>query len=229
MAKQRPTWAERAENLYQRGAFRSAALAFRACLVEAPSSHHLMVTFARSLEKVNPHSPFRHYARKATMLAPGQADAWLILAQGALNQRELDRATRAATRHIVLKPADLDGMLVLSRARFQRGEFDQCAQGLEHTGALAPDDKYVQVARARCLFRQGRHGQALDASLQALERGADLVEFGFDHCRIAHAAGKRDLAAPFWDRLEKIDEAYTWKRRVLNLTVSPADLKAKRP
>jgi tetratricopeptide (TPR) repeat protein len=226
MGKQEPSWAERAEDLYQRRTFRSAALAFRVSLLQAPSSSKLMTMFARALEKVNPRSPFRHYARKATMLAPGEADTWYVFSQGALIQREFARATSAARRHHVLEPAGVEGILMLSRARFQRGEFEQCAHGLKRAATLAPDDKYVRIAQARCLFRQGRHGEALEASSQALERGADLVEFGFDHCRIAYAAGKRDMVAPLLDRLEKIDGAYTRKRQVLNLTVSANDLRA---
>jgi tetratricopeptide (TPR) repeat protein len=226
MGKQEPSWAERAYDLYQLRKFRSAALAFRASLLQAPSSSKIMTMFARALEKVNPYSPCRYYARKATMLSPGHADAWLIFSQAALNQRNFDLTTSTARRHHVLAPTDVEGILMLSRVRFQRGEFEQCAHGLERAATLAPDDKYVKIAQARCLFRQGRHGEALEASRQALERGANIVEFGFDHCRIAYAAGKRDMVAPLLDRLEKIDGAYTRKKQILNLTVSANDLRA---
>jgi tetratricopeptide (TPR) repeat protein len=229
MRTQRPSWAERAADLYRRGEFRSAAMAFRAGLLQTPSSHRLMVMFARSLEKVNPLSPFRHYARKATMLAPGNADAWRILADGAFNQREFDRATDAARRHSVLEPGALSGFLILSRARFMRGEFEQCQADLEHAAALAPEDKFVRMAQARCLFRLGRHADALRAAEMALERGAGLGEFGFDHCRIARAANRPDIAEPLLDNLETLDREYAGKRRILDLTVTVDDLRARRP
>ena len=229
MQRQRPNWAERAEDLYRRGAFRPAALAFRAGMLQAPSSPQLMVMFARSLEKVNPHSPFRHYARKATMLAPEHADAWLVLAQGAFNQRELSRAANAAKRCSILAPGDVAGSLVLSRARFQRGEFEQCLKSLDRAAALAPEDKYVRMAQARCQFRRGHHAAALRAGEKAQELGAGLDEFGFDHCRIARAANRSDIAEPLLDELEAVDPEFSDKRQILDLTVTVDDLRAKRP
>lgn len=228
METQRSKLIARAEDLYQRGAFRSAALAFRAGLLETPSSHHLTVMFARSLQKVNPHSPFRHYARKATMLSPGQVDGWLVLAEGAFSQRELGHASNAARRHSILEPGAVSGFLMLSRTKFQRGAFEQCAADLEHAAVLAPENKFVPMAQARCLFRLGRHTAALWAAEKALGLGAELGEFGFDHCRIARAANRPDIAEPMLDRLEALDRDFADKRRILELTVTVDDLRAKR-
>jgi tetratricopeptide (TPR) repeat protein len=227
MDKQRSNSAERAEDLYRRGAFRSAALALRASLVQTPSSYRLMVMFARALEKVNPHSPFRHYARKATHLAPGRADAWLVYARGLFNQREIGKAANTARRYLILEPGALDGVLMLSRSRFQRGEYEQCLKNLNRAAALAPEDKLVHMARARCLFRQGQNSQALDASQSALKHGAELADFGFDHCRIARAAGRHDIAAPVLAKLAELDRTIERKSQILNFTVAVDDLRAR--
>jgi len=229
MGKQRPSWAEHAENLYKRGAFRSAALAFRVSLLQAPSSHHLMVMFARSLEKVNLHSPFLNYARKATMLAPEKLEAWRIFAQGAFNQRELGRAAAAASRQTILEPGNSSGGLMLARVRFQNRELDLCLGSLERAVVLAPSDKFPRMAQARCLFRLGRPHEALQAGEIAREFGARLDEFGFDLCRIARAANRPNIAEALLDKLELMDGKFTGKRQILDLTVSVDDLRAKRP
>jgi hypothetical protein len=152
MKKQSQTWAERGEQSFRGGEFKSAALAFRVALLQAPATYYLMVMFARSLVKVNPHSPFRHYAAKATVLVPSEPDAWLILADGAFGQRELRRAANAARRHMVLAPDDPNGGLSLSRVRFHRGELEQCLSGLTRTEALAPKNKVVVWPRLDACF-----------------------------------------------------------------------------
>jgi tetratricopeptide (TPR) repeat protein len=228
MQKRPLGWPERAEERYRRGAFRSAALAFRVSLLEAPSSRDLMVMFARALEKVNPHSPFRHYARKATLLAPGNADAWLVLARGTLHQRELIQSANAAIRHAILEPANRDGIVMLSRALFQRGEFENCLKELKRAAALAPNDKFVPMAQARCLFRLGRHGEAINAGQRAQNLGAGLSEFGFDHYRIARAANRPEIATPLLEKLAAVDAELAGKKRILDLTVTVDDLRPRR-
>jgi tetratricopeptide (TPR) repeat protein len=228
MKKQSQTWAERGEQSFRGGEFKSAALAFRVALLQAPATHYLMVMFARSLVKVNPHSPFRHYAAKATVLVPSEPDAWLILADGAFGQRELRRAANAARRHMVLAPDDPNGGLSLSRVRFHRGELEQCLSGLTRTEALAPKNKVVRMAQARCLFRLGRHDAALQASNAAYEMGATMREFGFEHCRIARSANRPDISRKWMQRLLEIDHSFADRREILDLTVTIDDLRAKR-
>jgi len=228
MMKQSLDWAERAERFFRKSEFRSATLAFRASLLQTPSSAYLMTMFAKALSKVNPHSPFRHYAAKATILAPGKPDPWLILAEGAFTQRELGRATSAARRHMLLTPNDPGGGILLSRVRFHRGELEQCLSGLDRSQALAPTDKVVRMAQARCLFRLGRHDAALMASDAAHHAGATLLEFGFEHCRIAHAADRPDISQAWMQRLVEIKPAFIGRREILDLTVTIDDLRAKR-
>jgi tetratricopeptide (TPR) repeat protein len=225
--KQRSIWAKRAEEVHTRGDFRAAAWAFRAALIDEPSSPHLMVMFARSLEKVNPHSPFRYYARKATMLSPGRTDGWSILAQGARNRREHARAASASKRCSVLDPKEPDGLLSFSRTQFQRQEYEDCLLALKFAAVLAPEDHFVRIAQARCLFRVGRHLDALKASSIAMDLGADVSGFGFDHCRIARAAGHPEITFPLLDKLEEFDSEFGKKRRILDLTVTVDDLRAR--
>jgi tetratricopeptide (TPR) repeat protein len=229
MKKQSLDWAERAERFFRGNEFRSAALAFRASLLQTPSSAYLMTMFAEALSKVNPHSPFRHYAAKATMLEPGRDSAWLVLARGAFTQRELASSFNAIRRHILLAPESLAGALMLSRLQFHRAEYVPCLAGLGQAVVLAPTDKFVRMAQARCLFQLGRHGEALNASERAMKLGASLREYGFDHSRIARAAGARANADLLLDKLVDMDPEFARKRLILEHTITVDDLRPPRP
>ncbi|MDE0811365.1 MAG: hypothetical protein OSB69_18870 [Alphaproteobacteria bacterium] len=229
MMKQSLDWAERAERFFRKSEFRSATLAFRASLLQTPSSAYLMTKFAEALSKVNTYSPFRHYARKATMLEPGRDSAWLILARGAFAQRELASSLNAIRRHILLAPESLAGALMLSRLQFHSGEYAPCLSRLGQAGVLGPTDKFVRMAQARCFFRLGRHDEALHASERAMSCGAGLREYGFDHSRITRATGARAKADLLLRKLVDMDPEFVRKRQILEHTVTVDDLRPTRP
>jgi hypothetical protein len=223
------TWAKRATESFRRARFRTAALEFRVSLLLDPSSSHQMVMFARSLEHVNPHSPFRHYARKATVLSPGDATGWAVWARGAFKQHELSHALNAIKRHTILGPAAPGAVLLMSRVHFQRGEATLALRYLGWAATVVPTDKNVKIAQARCLFRLAQYAAALRTGDAAFLHGASPEEYGFDHCRIARAAGRLDIAEPLLAELSSKDESIARRRQALELTVTVDDLRAKRP
>jgi tetratricopeptide (TPR) repeat protein len=215
-----------ANDKYRERRFRDAVRLFGLVLVIDPGSAVAAVMHASAMELSHARANFLKPARRATILAPLDAGGWKLAMRGSFAAGDLATTQKYARRHVLLEPRSRDGWFILARARFRAGEAGDALPVLRLAAVLAPATLDIRLALSRCLFRLGHFAEALSANDAAADLGANGREYTFERARIAHAAGRRDIAGPLLDALATGDPGYAHLREVLELTATADDLRA---
>ncbi len=151
------------EVLYRRGAPESLARAaehLRSAIARAPLGIRARTRLALVLAELQDPSGVREQAARALELDPSAREAWLALAQAAVQEGDHEEALRCYQKALELEPDYAEALTQLGTVHLERGELDQAHVLLKRAVYLHPLYSEALFQLARCLEALGESDEA---------------------------------------------------------------------
>ncbi|HWX45781.1 MAG TPA: tetratricopeptide repeat protein [Solirubrobacteraceae bacterium] len=197
--------AQRAEAHLQAGEFRESRDAALAGLAAAPEDVELLVLAGRAGVELDADDA-TDQLRRATELAPENAQAWHYLGEALATEGRMDEARDAFGRAVELNPADQVALSHLGHTAAATGREEEAVGYLSQAAQSMRGASTAAISLVDMHRMLGHHEEALaQAQLIAEAEPEDLVAV-LDVAELSLAVGQLDEAVAAFQRLRELDD-----------------------
>jgi tetratricopeptide (TPR) repeat protein len=197
---------DRAHAHFEAGEFRAALRAAQDGLAAAPDDVELLVLAGRAAIELDSDDAVTHL-RRATELAPQDADAWRHLGEALAAEGRMEEADAAFRRTVELDPEDLIALTHLGHTSVAAGRSEE---GVQYLARAADDSPTAASSASISLVDMYRSFGELDKALTQARAVAEAVPddplTAFDVADLSLQLERYGDAAEAFDRLRGIDD-----------------------
>lgn len=199
-------------SLYASGVFRArngdwagALFDFERAYRVRPSSAELLVRYAEALWRTGRRVEATKYAERALSQDSTTADAWLILADAAIERSDAAAAEECLERRIAYKPDDIESRLRLGFLREGLGDFEGVVAAFRGYPSRRPGAAAAQFHLGVAYSRLGRREEARQAFRAALRENPSYVDAAQNVAVLSEELGDDSAAIAAWGRVVQLD------------------------
>lgn len=210
-------WSQTAFNVQGSSAARDILLTF---LKVHPQNVLMHRQLAQLLEQSNDAREAFTVARRATQIAPNDANAWQLLGKIALEQHDANQAETAFQHAIALDPNDSINHASLGDAYFVRTRYSEAASAYREAARLAPHLGTTYMALGQALLKTAISSAEIESAradlLKALARPATMQRTGLYYTYLCLGQS--------YARQSRWQEALPWLKQAVALQVTAPDI-----
>ena len=197
--------AQRARAELQAGAFRASREAALEGLAQEPENVELLVLAGRAGVELDADDA-TDQLRRATELAPEEADAWHYLGEALATEGSMDAAGEAFRRAVELNPADQVALSHLGHTSAATGNQQEAVGYLSQAAQSMGRASTASISLVDMYRTLGQHEQALAQARMLAEAEPDDVLAGLDVAELSLEVGELDEALAAFARLRELDD-----------------------
>lgn len=197
---------DRAHAHFEAGAFRPALEAAEQGLSATPDDVELLVLAGRAAIELDSDDAVVHL-RRATELAPDDAEAWRHLGEALAAEGSMEEADAAFRRTVELNPSDRLALTNLGHTSVAAGRADEGVGYLARAAGDAPGSASTAAISLVDMYRSfGQLDKALDQARQLATAVPDDPLAALDVAELSLALDRFDEAAAAFDGLRGLDD-----------------------
>ena len=197
--------AQRADAHLQAGEYRASRDAALAGLAGAPEDVELLVLAGRAGVELDADDATEQL-RRATELAPENADAWHHLGEALATDGQMDEAGEAFRRAFELNPEDQVALSHLGHTSAATGRQEEAVGYLSQAAQSMGRASTASISLVDMYRTLGQHEEALAQATRIAEAEPDDVMAALDVAELSLEVGKLDDAVAAFQRLRELDD-----------------------
>lgn len=197
--------AQRASEQLQDGKYREARETALAGLAEAPEDVELLVLAGRAGVELDAEDATEQL-RRATELAPDNADAWHHLGEALATEGRMDEANDAFRRAVELNPADQVALSHLGHTSAATGREEEAVSYLSQAAQSMRGASTAAISLVDMYRTLGHYEEALTQARRIAEAEPDDLVAVLDVAELSVEVGQLDEAVAAFQRLRELDD-----------------------
>ncbi|HEV3323728.1 MAG TPA: tetratricopeptide repeat protein [Solirubrobacteraceae bacterium] len=196
---------QQADTHFQAGEFRESRAAALAALASAPEDVELLVLAGRAGVELDAEDATEQL-RRATELAPDNADAWHHLGEALATEGGMDEANDAFRRAVELNPADQVALSHLGHTSAATGREEEAVGYLSQAAQSMRGASTAAISLVDMYRTLGHYEEALTQAQRIAEAEPEDLMAALDVAELSLEVGQLDEAVAAFERLRELDD-----------------------